>query len=83
MYLQVSRGPMVFHLSTYHGDGTPDSAVLVEMRGIKDFHAELHTRNHPIINPGLDHGPGERMVSTELIDPFSNLIRFFERHIDL
>ena len=35
------------------------------------------------MNPGLDQGPGERMLSTELIDPFGNLIRFFERNVDL
>jgi hypothetical protein len=33
-------------------------------------------------NPGLDPGPGERMLSTELIDPFANLIRFFERNVE-
>jgi hypothetical protein len=81
VYLQVSRGPLVLHLSTYHGDGTPGGVVLVEVKGIKDLHAELHAKDYPFMNPGLEPGPGEHMLSTELIDPFSNLIRFFERGV--
>jgi catechol 2,3-dioxygenase-like lactoylglutathione lyase family enzyme len=31
----------------------------------------------------VSRAPGEHMLSTELIDPFANLIRFFERGVDL
>ena len=80
VYLQVSRSPLVLHLSTYHGDGTPGGVALVEVRGIKDLLEELHSKGYRFMNPGLDEGPGEHMLSTELIDPFGNLIRFFERN---
>jgi Glyoxalase superfamily protein len=83
VYLQLSRGPLVLHLSTSHGDGTPGGVVLVEVRDIKDFHRELHEKEYTYMNPGLDPGPGEHMLSTELIDPFAKLIRFFERGVDL
>lgn len=82
-YLQVSRPPLVLHLSTHHGDGTPGGVVLIEVRGIKELHAELHGKGYKFMNPGLEPGPGEHMLSTELIDPFANLIRFFERGVDL
>ncbi len=68
-------------LSTHHGDGTPGGVLLVEISDIKGFHRELHSKDYPFMNPGLDEGPGEKMLSTELIDPFENLIRFFERHV--
>ena len=80
-YLQVSRGSLVLHLSTHHGDGTPGGAVLIEVRGIRDLHAELHRKDYQFMNPGREPGPGEQMLSTELIDPFANLIRFFERGV--
>jgi hypothetical protein len=83
VYLQVSRGPLVLHLSTHHGDGTPGGVVLVEVWGIKDLHRELHAKGYRFMNPGLDEGPGDQMLSTELIDPFANLIRFFERNVTL
>jgi len=79
--LEVSRGLFVLHLSTYHGDGTPGGVVLVEVRGIQDLYNELHSKGYAFMNPGLDEGPGEHMLSTELIDPFGNLIRFFERNV--
>jgi len=44
-----------------------------------DLHDELHRKDYQFMNPGLEPGPGEHMLSTELIDPFANLIWFFER----
>jgi hypothetical protein len=82
VYLQVSRGPLVLHLSTHHGDGTPGGVVLAEIRGIKDLLKELRAKDYRFMNPGLEPGPGEQMLSTELIDPSSNLIRFFERGVE-
>src|SRR4051812_33734883 len=76
VYMQVSRGPLVLHLSSHHGDGTPGGVVLVQVRGIEELHAELHGKGYGFMTPGLEPGPGERMLSTELIDPFANLIRF-------
>jgi glyoxalase superfamily protein len=68
-------------VSTYHGDGTPGGVVLVEVRDIKDLLRTLHWKGYRFMNPGLEPGPGEHMLSTELIDPFGNLIRFFERNV--
>lgn len=77
VYLQVSRGPLVLHPSSHHGDGTPGAAVLVEIEDVEALHAELHTKDYPFLNPGIEpHGVGQEMV---LIDPASNEIRFFER----
>jgi Glyoxalase superfamily protein len=63
-YLQVSRGPLVLHLSAHHGDGTPGGVVLVEVRGIRELHEELHGKGYQFMNPGLEPGPGEHMLST-------------------
>jgi hypothetical protein len=81
-YLQVSRDPLVLHLSTHHGDGSPGGLVLIEVRDLRALHKELRRKRYRFMNPGLDPGPGENMLSTELIDPFANLIRFFERGVD-
>jgi hypothetical protein len=53
--------------------------VLIKVRGIKELYAELRSKRYPFMNPGLEPGPGKNMLSTELIDPFSNLVRFFQR----
>lgn len=75
-YLQVSRGGLVLHLSSHHGDGTPGTAVFIETRELVGLHRELHATDYPFFNPGLEpHGGGREMT---LMDPASNLLRFFE-----
>jgi catechol 2,3-dioxygenase-like lactoylglutathione lyase family enzyme len=76
-YLQVSRGELVLHLSNFHDDGTPGTAVLVETRGLQELHTELHGTGYPHMNPGIEpHDLGREMT---VIDPASNRLRFFER----
>ena len=77
VYLQVSRGGMTLHLSSHHDDGTPGTAVLVEVRNLDALHAELHQRGYPFLNPGIGPGPGN-VREMQLIDPASNRIRFYE-----
>ena len=79
MYLQLSRGAFVLHLSSHHGDGTPGGVVLVEVTGIRELHAELHSKGYRFMNPGIDDGPAPGMRCVDVIDPASNSIRFFER----
>jgi len=63
VYMQVSRGGLVLHLSSHHDDGTPGSAVLVETTGVEALDAELCERNYPFLYPGLEPGPGEAASS--------------------
>lgn len=77
IYLQVSRDGLLLHLSSHHGDGTPGGVVLIEMRGLAALHGELNGRSYPFMNPGLEPHPAGREMT--LIDPASNLLRFFER----
>jgi extradiol dioxygenase family protein len=53
VYMQVSRGDLVLHLSSHHDDGTPGGAVLVETQGVDALHAELRERGYPFLNPGV------------------------------
>src|SRR3954447_25216053 len=77
VYLQVSRGDLVLHLSSHHDDGTPGTAVLVETQGATELHAELHASGYKHMLPGLE--PHPRGLEMTVIDPASNRLRFFER----
>ncbi|MDP9189848.1 MAG: glyoxalase superfamily protein [Actinomycetota bacterium] len=77
VYMQVSRGDLVLHLSSHHDDGTPGSVVLIEMRGLKELHEEIAARPYPFFNPAIGPHPAGRVM--EVIDPSSNRLRFFER----
>lgn len=76
----MSRGPLRLHLSSHHDDGTPGTVVVVEVRDVRALVAQLHERDYPFMNPGLEEGPGPNMLSTQVIDPSSNRIRFFQRN---
>ncbi len=76
LYLQVSRGLLVLHLSEHHGDGTLGSAVYVETTDVRAFHAELRSKAYPYLNPGI--GVDEIGTCVTLLDPFGNTLRFNE-----
>ena len=80
VYMQVSRGAMVLHLSEHHGDGTPGSAVYVETEGVRVYHAELQAKEYRYLNPGV--GVDEIGTCMTLLDPFGNTLRFNEPPAD-
>ncbi len=76
LYLQVSRAGLRLHLSEHAGDATPGGNMVVYMRGIRAFHAELTARDYRYMKPGLED-EGTRLEVT-VTDPFNNRIRFME-----
>ncbi|MGY0233702.1 glyoxalase superfamily protein [Longispora urticae] len=79
LYTEVSRGALVLHLSEHHGDGTPGTAVYVELTGVRELHAELRAKAYPSLNPGLEDD--ELGLSLTLLDPFGNRLRLNQRHM--
>lgn len=77
IYMQVSRGPVVLHLSEHHGDATPGSTAYVRMRGVRDYHAEISGRGYRYLRPGVEKRDWAEAEMT-VIDPFGNRIRFGE-----
>ncbi|HEX5050213.1 MAG TPA: glyoxalase superfamily protein [Planctomycetota bacterium] len=53
LYMQVSRGSCVLHLSEHHGDGTPGTAIRILVDELEAFHAELQARPYKNYRPGL------------------------------
>jgi hypothetical protein len=79
LYMQVSRGNMVLHLSEHHGDGTPGTHVFVPMTGIDDWHRELSGKSYRYNKPGIEDASwGARTLT--VVDPVNNRITFAEYH---
>ena len=77
VYMQVSRGALVVHLSEHHGDGTPGTHVIVRVNGIDALLAELRTKNYRFFNPAIqDQEWGTREMV--IYDPFGNHLVFSE-----
>jgi catechol 2,3-dioxygenase-like lactoylglutathione lyase family enzyme len=78
LYMQVSRGGAVLHLSEHHGDGTPGSHVRIETRDLAAYHASLLAKKYRYSRPGIETQEwGESCVT--VADPFGNQLTFFER----
>lgn len=77
VYMQVSRGDLVFHLSEHSADCSPGAKVFVSTTGIDDLYAEISTKNYRYNRPQISRAPwGDRVL--EVTDPFSNRIVFNE-----
>ena len=77
IYLQVSRGDIVFHLSEHHGDGTPGSKVYVITEGLQEYHKELQSKKYKYNNPGISKTAWNTLC-VNVCDPFGNKIDFNE-----
>jgi len=75
LYLQVSRGDFVLHLSEHHGDCCPGAAMRIETDDIDALHAELADKRYGYARPQIDDTPwGSREMSVK--DPFGNRLTF-------
>jgi len=77
LYMQVSLGDFVLHLSEHYGDGCPGSTVFVKVTGLEDYHKELTAKNYKYLRPGIEVAPWQAKC-VNVIDPFGNRIRFNE-----
>jgi catechol 2,3-dioxygenase-like lactoylglutathione lyase family enzyme len=77
LYMQISRGGLVLHLSEHHGDGCPGAVVFVRVRGLAAFHAEITAKGYGYMRPGLEK-TFHNSIGVNVIDPFGNRIRFDE-----
>jgi catechol 2,3-dioxygenase-like lactoylglutathione lyase family enzyme len=77
VYMQISRGDLVLHLSEHHGDACPGSAVFVRTTHLEDLHREITAKGYRFMRPGIEHAPWNARLM-EVIDPFNNRIRFNE-----
>lgn len=77
LYTQVSRAGFRLHLSEHAGDASPGGNMVVNMRGIRAFHAGLLAQNYRYMRPGLDEQ--DWGLEVMVTDPFNNRIRFIER----
>ena len=76
LYMQVSRGGAVLHLSEHHGDATPGSTVRIGVADIDLFYRELAQKDYKFARPAIEDQPwGLRELS--ISDPFGNRIVFF------
>lgn len=77
LYMQISLGGCVIHLSEHHGDCCPGSAIRVETQNIEELHMQLNAKAYKYMRPGLEKMPWGTM-ELSVCDPFGNRIHFYQ-----
>ena len=77
LYMQISRGACVLHLSEHHGDATPGATVFLRVSGLQALHDELSRKDYRYQRPGIELAPWNARLM-QLTDPFGNRLRFNE-----
>lgn len=82
VYMQVSRGDIVLHLSEHSGDGTPGTKVFIDdFTGLTAYHKELLDKKYKYNRPGISTPfYDEHALEVAVIDPFHNQLIFVERN---
>ncbi|MCY1533832.1 hypothetical protein D9M68_691800 [compost metagenome] len=80
LYLQVSKGGCVLHLSEHHGDCCPGAALRIATEGLDEFQALLLAKNYGNARPGIETMPWGRDMS--VTDPFGNRLTFTQLKVD-
>lgn len=80
VYLQVSLGDIVLHLSEHHGDCCPGARLYIEdYKGLQDYHRLLIGKAYKYNRPGLGKSFWKpKTLCMEVIDPFGNRLTFNE-----
>lgn len=77
LYLQVSRGDWVIHLSEHHGDACPGAALRLSTDKLDALFAEWQAKGYPNARPAIETMPwGCRELQVR--DPFGNRLVFTE-----
>jgi uncharacterized glyoxalase superfamily protein PhnB len=75
LYLQISKGGCVLHLSEHHGDCSPGAAMRIETDELDAYHQQLLAKSYKHARPGIeDTAWGSRDMSIR--DPFGNRLTF-------
>jgi catechol 2,3-dioxygenase-like lactoylglutathione lyase family enzyme len=77
LYMQVSRGGLIIHLTEHYGDTTPGTSIYFEIKGLRAYHAELLGQLHGYSRPGIKTERDELQLT--LHDPFGNKLHFTEK----
>jgi uncharacterized glyoxalase superfamily protein PhnB len=76
LYMQISRGDCVIHLSEHHGDATPGSGIRIRCDELEAFHAEISAKHYKNYRPSLqDQEWGTREMTVQ--DGCGNRLTFY------
>lgn len=78
LYMQVSLGDCIIHLSEHHGDASPGAALRIGMSDIDAYQKQLIDKNFKNARPSILEQPWQTRDMT-VTDPFGNRLIFTDQ----
>lgn len=79
LYMQISQGSLIIHLSEHYGDCSPGASLRIEVENVKVYHQFLSDQKYKYARPGLNREWGCDEIC--VTDPFGNKLTFYERMV--
>lgn len=76
IYMQISKGKCVLHLTEHFGDAAPGMTLRIPVDDLNAFHSELISKRYKNARPGLNEMPWG--MEMPISDPFGNRLIFFQ-----
>ena len=74
LYMQISKGDCIIHVSEHHGDCSPGSALRIETDDLDGYQKRLVEKKYKNARPGINDMPWGRDMP--IADPFGNRLIF-------
>jgi hypothetical protein len=74
LYMQISKGDCILHISEHHGDCSPGAALRIEVDDLDAYQKLLSDKRYKNSRPGICEQPWGRDMS--IADPFGNRLIF-------
>ena len=75
LYMQISKGSCVLHISEHHGDSSPGTALRIQVSNIEAYHELLLGKSYKYSRPAIQEMPWGSKDMT-ISDPFGNRLIF-------
>ncbi|WP_231637513.1 MULTISPECIES: glyoxalase superfamily protein [Bacillales] len=73
LYMQISNGDCIIHLSEHYGDCSPGSAVRIQVENAKGLQQHLLSKKYKFARPGFD----DEWNQVSITDPSGNRLHFY------
>ncbi len=77
LYMEISQGDWVIHLTEHHGDGCPGVSIMLQMQGVEEYQKKLLAKQYKNSRPGCNKTEWDTLEMA-ISDPFGNRLTFYE-----
>ncbi|MEE8056518.1 MAG: glyoxalase superfamily protein [Pseudomonadales bacterium] len=75
LYMQLSKGNCILHISEHHGDSSPGTSLRIGISDLEQYQQELLSKKYKFSRPGIEKMSwGTRDMAIK--DPFGNKLIF-------